>query len=561
MQIAQWISKNRKLFILTVCLVVILAVVSTTAGIVISATNDQNKIIGGVYVNDTYVGSMTEQEAKKAVESKYGGELGKKDISVVISGKKATLNSETVDARYDAEKSVNKALKVGREGNFFKKVYEIVNACIFKKHITPSIKVDEEKLNAFITENADGLETFVVDYTSELVESNIVITNGTSGMMVNREKALEKITNAFENSLSEVILDIEKIEPSYPNAEDIYKLYDRQMQDATFEEADGEVKIYDEVIGVKVDKANTAYTIEKNREEGKSYSIPVEIQLPNVKADTLKKTLFKDVLSEFKTNYSSSSANRASNIELAASKINGTVLKPGEEFSFNTIVGKRTTESGFKTAHAYSSGKVIDEVGGGICQVSSTLYTAVLYADLQVTERRSHQMTVSYVPLGQDATVNYGTQDFKFKNNSNYPIKILANGRNRTLTVKILGYKEESKYTIRLINVKTATYPFKTVETVDNTLAPGKVVVDQNGSDGYKVESFRAYYEGDKLATKQSLGVSNYNASDKIVRKGPDTADVDTSTNEGEHTDIDSSGSVEVSPEDEVKPEEDEVVV
>lgn len=154
---------------------------------------------------------------------------------------------------------------------------------------------------------------------------------------------------------------------------------------------------------------------------------------------------FSDVLGSKTTYYNSSVKGRSTNIRLATEAIDGTVLQPGETFSLNGVVGRRTAAKGYQTAIIFQNGKQVEGLGGGVCQVSSTVYGAVLYADLQVTERSSHQFQVSYTSVSQDAAVYYGSQDFQFVNDTDNPIKIAASASNGSLTVTIYGTKTEEK--------------------------------------------------------------------------------------------------------------------
>lgn len=166
----------------------------------------------------------------------------------------------------------------------------------------------------------------------------------------------------------------------------------------------------------------------------------------NTTADTATEDEeFSDVLGSKITYYNSSVKGRSTNIRLATEAIDGTVLQPGETFSLNGVVGRRTAAKGYQTAIIFQNGKQVEGLGGGVCQVSSTVYGAVLYAYLQVTERSSHQFQVSYTPVSQDAAVYYGSQDFQFVNDTDNPIKIAASASNGSLTVTIYGTKNEEK--------------------------------------------------------------------------------------------------------------------
>ena len=164
---------------------------------------------------------------------------------------------------------------------------------------------------------------------------------------------------------------------------------------------------------------------------------------------------FPDLLSEYSTQYYASNRNRTTNLILAANKINGTVIMPGEIFSYNKVVGARTIAAGYKEAPIYVQGKVVDGLGGGICQITSTLYNAVVYANLEVTQRSNHQFVPSYVTASRDATVVYGALDFQFKNNRNYPIKIVCSVFGGIANFKIFGLKQENDYEVEISSYET----------------------------------------------------------------------------------------------------------
>ena len=193
---------------------------------------------------------------------------------------------------------------------------------------------------------------------------------------------------------------------------------------------------------------------------------------------------------------------------------------PGDVFSFNGTVGERTTARGYKSAGAYVAGETVDQVGGGICQVSSTLYNTVLLSNLEIVERRSHQMTVSYVPMGRDATVNWGTTDFRFKNNTEYPVRIdgIINGRNVTLTIVGTETVENRKVEILTSTVSTLQPPVETIE--DPTKAVGFSETTQKGSMGYVVDATRVVYSGDEVISREGLVRSRYNPKKTIMTVG-----------------------------------------
>lgn len=188
----------------------------------------------------------------------------------------------------------------------------------------------------------------------------------------------------------------------------------------------------------------------------------------------------------FSTRFDASNKNRAKNIELAAETINGKVLSPGERFSFNSVVGNTTAAKGYLKAGAYSAGELVENYGGGICQVSSTIYNAALYANLEIVERYNHSAVVSYVDPGLDATISYGSRDFKFKNSRQYAIKINAKANNGILEVEIRGIKEDDEVEIELVSETKEVILTEVKYVYDSTLAPGQEVVQTRRSEWSK---------------------------------------------------------------------------
>lgn len=193
---------------------------------------------------------------------------------------------------------------------------------------------------------------------------------------------------------------------------------------------------------------------------------------------------------------------------------------PGEEFSYNGVVGSRQASRGFLPAPAYVSGQTVQEIGGGVCQGSSTIYLAALRANLEITERYPHGYITRYVPDGMDATVYYGVKDFKFKNDTPFPIKIQGSVSGRTLTVNILGTKSDN-ITVEMTNEIVGTTGYNTVYKVDSSLSAGSTRVDVTPYSGYTVKVYRNLYEGGKLINTKLEDTSVYKSRDKVVMVSP----------------------------------------
>lgn len=260
---------------------------------------------------------------------------------------------------------------------------------------------------------------------------------------------------------------------------------------------------------------------------------------------------FDDLLGRFSTNYSTKNFNRTNNIEIAAKKINGTILFPGETFSYNNALGERTTSAGFLEAGAYVGGVLVNEVGGGICQVSSTLYNSVLLANLEIVERKNHSVPPSYVPLGLDATISWGHIDFKFKNTRKYPIKISCLANNGFCIVEIFGTNETTEYSINLGSDIIKQIPFKTTyifteyhnsifsKIMDSATSPEQVemLISQykmtliedalnsnnysivfEGSNGYVCKTYKSLTYQNTIISEELISEDIYPSRNRIIK-------------------------------------------
>ena len=257
---------------------------------------------------------------------------------------------------------------------------------------------------------------------------------------------------------------------------------------------------------------------------------------PKVTEASINSDLFGAVLGKYTTSYATSSSNRCHNVELAAKKIDGTILMPNEEFSYNNIVGQRTAANGFKEAPVFENGETVQGMGGGVCQVSSTLYSAVLYADLPVLERQSHSLTVSYVPKGQDATVAYGSIDFRFKNDTKGPIKVSAKTGGKAIEISIWGAKPEKEKKVEIINTVTGTSAPTMQEIPDAGMKAGERKTLSQGKTGYTVSTVRKVYVDGKEVKAEKMPVSRYKMVPTKVAVGSAVVEAFEETQEEEHT-------------------------
>lgn len=235
----------------------------------------------------------------------------------------------------------------------------------------------------------------------------------------------------------------------------------------------------------------------------------------------------KEVITTYSTRFPASQTSRNTNIQLASGKIDGTILMPGEVFSFNGTVGRRTQEAGYKLAGVYRNGRHDFDIGGGICQVASTLYNAALLANVKVVNRQCHSLPVPYVPLGRDATVSFGSADLKFQNPGPNPIAIARKYEKGKLTFYILGTKDPS-ISVKLESRALRSWSHGTKYVVDRSVPAGKTRVVDKGGSGHLAETYRVVYINNKPVKREFLGNSSYRGGPRIIAHNP-SAPVTTS--------------------------------
>ncbi len=313
---------------------------------------------------------------------------------------------------------------------------------------------------------------------------------------------------------------------------------DQPASSATFDKIDKDahtVTIAQGTGGIAVDQQALVQSI-TTALMGGDYTTPITIPLqasPSISPDA--QVTFLSTSAE--TSFSGSSSNRIYNIQKGADLINGYVLKPGETFSTNGVLGTRTLANGWKMANAYVSGTTEEQAGGGVCQLSSTLYNAVVKADLEIVSRRNHSMPVSYMRKGLDATINSvgNIIDFKFKNNTDSDVVIFAWTSGKTLHFKLYRceFATDEYDEIRLTSEKIDTiYPSgEMVEELDPTLPVGSEEIVVERKNGERWQSYKNYYKDGKLVKTEKLAVSTYSAFDGKKLVGPSPSPTLTPSN------------------------------
>lgn len=422
-----------------------------------------------------------------------------------------------LEIKIDIEKIVEEALKIGKSGNILKDNYDILFTMLFKKEISLDLICNDEKLDKKI-EDLNGKLPGAVVKTSYYIEGEeLIIKKGTEGVTVEKEKLKKLIDKTLKNTEKIIEIPVKENKIEEIDIEKIHKEIYKEAKDAYIERNPTKVNAH-------VNGVDFAVTIEEAKkilkEEKEEYVIPLKITIPSKTVDTLGEEAFPDKIAEFTTRYDASNKNRSINLALSSDKINGTIVLPGEKFSYNKIVGERTISKGYKEAAVYSNGKVVSGIGGGICQLSSTLYNAILFANLEITSRSNHMFLTSYVQAGRDATVSWGTIDFCFKNTRSYPIKIVSTVTNGIVRVQVYGLKEEKEYEVEIQTQVLETIDYKTNYIDDSTLDEGTEIIEQYGANGAKSQTYKIVKQNGNIISKTLLSTDTYSSLEKIVRRG-----------------------------------------
>ena len=396
--------------------------------------------------------------------------------------------------------------------------------CLFGSMGTKGITLEpEENIFQSQMEQLSGQFSKEPQDTAYTVDENgLQVTLAQNGLAVSPAALTEDTKLFFSSVISEdpgriYVADAQILPAKTMTAQAIHDATAGDVKNAGYDAATD--SIIPERIGAEFDVTAAQAKLDAAA-PGETVTLDAEVQLPAVTAEELEGVLFRDVLGQCRTHVSGTSA-RINNVKLSAAACNGVVLNTGDVFSYNATTGQRTTAKGYQAAPAYVQGETVDEVGGGVCQTSSTLYYACLRANLEITERYAHRYVPAYIDWGMDATVSWGGPDYKFTNNTNYPIKIVATYSGGYLTIKILGTNVDGT-SVKMTNEVLSSTPWETVYKDDDTLPAGTEKVTTTPYTGYKVKSYRNVYDANgKLISSTYEATSDYKVRNKVISRGP----------------------------------------
>ena len=464
-------AKGIRIFGISILVFIILL---SIAFFIFTFLNSKNEnIISGISIKGIDVSNLSVEEAKETLQN-YINENLPENITLVHNEYETSIPLSSLNVSFDIDSAVNQAYETGKSGNIFENGFIALKTRINPIDIELSATLDEEQLRTALNDISSKLPDTVIESGYYIEGNNLIVTSGSEGNIVNVDQMCTYIKSGISNlTLKNRTLDIATVskQPSEINIDNIYNEIYKEPVDAYYTQ--NPFAVYPSENGldfaISLDEAK-----EMLLEEKSEYVIPLQTLYPNVTTNMIGTEAFPDMLSTYSTRYSASDRDRTTNLQLAASKINGTVLMPGETFSYNQVVGERTIAAGYKEAPIYVSGEVVDGLGGGICQITSTLYNAVLYANLEIVERSNHQFVPSYVTASRDATVVYGSIDFKFKNNRDYPIKLVCSVSGGIAKFDIYGLRTDNEYEVEISSHVTGN-------TANSTYSEAYRILKQNG--------------------------------------------------------------------------------
>ena len=537
-------NNTRKILLVSICVVTVLLLVAIIAGIVmfVNANKDDGLILNNVTVAGVNIGGMTPEEAATAIHRVTDLTFTSESMVITLPDTILELTPEKTGAKLDVAAVVEAAYNYGRTGTAEENKQAHADSLVRnhtiallpylnlnQDYIRQELEAYGEYFNSDYEKSSFTLDGSMPELAGEKFDPNapcqtLVLKPGKPGRYVDIDKIFNDVLDAY--SLNEFTVDTQLTdEEQTPEALDLDAIHEMLHTDPIDAAMDMDTfEVTPETYGYTFD-LEKAKELLSQTEYGDVLEIPLEYVKPQLLSSDLEGKLFRDQLAYAETPHTNDS-NRNNNLKLACDAINGYILMPGDTFDYNKTLGERTEERGYKPAGALSAGTSTTEVGGGICQVSSTLYYCTLLSDLEIVTRRSHSLPSSYMPMmGIDATVSWGGPDFRFRNNTDYPIQIKAEVSDGYVKVTLLGTEDKDYYVkmegkvVEVLNPETVYEEYTEEEAKAKGVKDGQV--KQQPITGYTVYSYKCKYdkETDELISRDYEATSNYVKKDKIVIK------------------------------------------
>lgn len=491
-------------------------VIGGTAGLCAYA-NQYDRVFPGVSLGEQSLAGLTEKQLRERLTTDA---MLSEEVVITADGEElGRYSQKDLGAYIDGDALAGAAWSVGREEgslSFLKNGWTMVSGMFGARHTADvTVHYNDSVLRAAAESMAAKFDQAQVDGSCELTGEGIYAVKPADGRALDQD-ALVRDLAALDGAAGTVKASYDTIPGQELDLEAVAQEMNTEPSNARYDIVQG--KVVDGQVGVSLDPQAAQFALDAAA-PGERIQLPAEVTYPAMTAAELEAVLFRDVLGTATTSVGGTSV-RKNNVKLAGEFCNGVILNDGDVFDYNATVGKRTTARGFGAAPAYVNGETVDTIGGGICQVSSTIYYATLLSNLEIVERYAHRYAPSYITWGMDATVSWGGPEFKFKNNTGYPIRLDVTYSKSQLTVKVVGTKTDDTYVKMTYDVLSDTaYETEYVET--DELDWGTEKQKQSPYTGHNVVSYRNVYDGNgKLISQNLEAKSNYKSRNRIILVG-----------------------------------------
>lgn len=466
------------------------------------------------------LGKLTREEALAVVSQEIDQRLDQRSLtieygegkSVVLPGELLACSPEAAVERGMSAKAEQPLWKLGML--WLGLIHEPTDLSLSAAAFTPE---GEAKARQLIQEIAGELYVAPVDFTYEVGEESVEVTPGFDGQELDVEALFAQVLAALADGETRLTAHPQPLPGAELTGESLNELVYVEPKAPGLDENG---KLAPAVIGLSVNPEEAQAILDQTA-PGQSCTIPLEFTPPGTTGD--EKLYYKDLLSEV-TTWMDGVANRSFNVNRAAEFCNGKVIQPGEEFSYIATIGDPSQANGYRPSTGYQDGQTVAMDGGGVCQVSSSLYYCAVYANLEIVRRACHAFATGYIPNGLDATIYYPSLDFKFRNNTGFPIKIVAytqGGAAGTLTVQFYGSNPDG-IRVDMERYALGSTPWTTVYEPDESIPRGTTKVKSTPYTGYSVDVYRSVYDANgSLISRKFENHSNYAKRDKVILYNP----------------------------------------
>lgn len=492
-------TRDDKIITMLIIGISVFLILAIIGGILLFNPSSNDKVISGdVNVLGINLNGMSSSDAANALNKEFYNQYSGKDITVTIEDVAVNITAAELSVKLEGDKIVESVLAGNQDLDDLTGFISMDEDTVMKK-ITACVPPMTAPLVP-TTYTVDGTKPKAFDKIDETASMVLKITKGTPGKAMDRDTLMEMIKKAFLEKKNNISYTCPITNPEPLDFDAISKEFCTLPVDATYDTET--YKVSGGTLGYLFDIEDASAKLEQ-AEFGEAFEISFQWKDPEHTMEELNDLLFRDTLATYTTK-AGYDYNRNINLKLACEAIDGIIMNPGDTFSYNETLGERTPEKGYKPGASYVGGETVYDYGGGICQVSSTLYYCTIVSDLEIIERDCHGYASSYIPLSMDATVFWGGIDFKFRNNSEYPIRIDAKAEGSHVTVSIVGtdYKD---YYVKFEYEHIDTYPFEVIYQemkADNEKGFKDGDVITSAYTGYKSKGYRVKYD---KATDQEI--------------------------------------------------------